>query len=400
LIRRPPAGHARLRSVPYQSAPGGRREEVTVGRRLVQHTLAGLVVVAVLLTAACGGGTGSAPPAKPASGGAPAPPTSGPASAQQAAQAPAAASNACKERSYKFAYLTLGWAATEIIQQEKLLENKGWKIEWSTVGPISGLVNAFASGQADVIDMSVIIAGQMYEKGVKLKIFGTAVGVLGSVVVPQGSPAQTLTDLRGKKVGVIPGGTTTQDINASSRAVYGFDVLRDTEAITATAPPELAAMLQKGDVEGILVWEPVTSQLLRTGNYRVLVDQQELWERASGQSDTEVHVIYLTRPDLAEQCPQLLADINTSQREAFDIWQNKKDVARQAIAEVTQLSLEDVDFAMSRTKQVMYGLSDAQIETMLKELKHNRDNGTLLESNIWNDPAKLKAELFYVPAAR
>ena len=55
---------------------------------------------------------------------------------------------------------------------------------------------------------------------------------------------------------------------------------------------------------------------------------------------------------------------------------------------------------MSRTKQVMYGLSDAQIETMLKELKHNRENGTLLESNVWNDPAKLKAELFYVPAAR
>jgi ABC-type nitrate/sulfonate/bicarbonate transport system substrate-binding protein len=261
-------------------------------------------------------------------------------------------------------------------------------------------VNAFASGQADVIDMSVIIAGQMYEKGVKLKVFGTAVGVLGSVVVPRDSTAQTLTDLRGKKVGVIPGGTTTQDINASSRAVYGFDVLRDTEAITATAPPELAAMLQKGDVEGILVWEPVTSQLLRTGNYRVLVDQQELWEKASGQPDTEVHVIYLTRPDLAEQCPQLLADINTSQREAFDIWQNKKDVARQAIAEVTQLPLDDVDFAMSRTKQVMYGLSDAQIETMLKELKHNRENGTLLESNIWNDPARLKAELFFVPPAR
>jgi len=373
-----------------------------VGRKLFQQTISTLVVTAALLGAACGGGTGSQPAGKPATGGAPAAPASGQSGGQAAApaQAPAQASNACKDRTYKFAYLTLGWAATEIIQQEKLLENKGWKIEWSTVGPISGLVNAFASGQADLIDMSVIIAGQMYEKDVKLKIFGTAVGVLGSVVVPTNSTAQTLPDLRGKKVGVIPGGTTTQDINASSRAVYNFDVLRDTEAITATAPPELAALIQKGDVEAILIWEPVTSQLVRTGNFRVLVDQQELWEKASGQPDTEVHVIYLTRPDLAAQCPQLLADVNASQREAYDIWQNKKDVARKAIAEVTQLSPEDVDFAMSRTKQVMYGLTDAQIDTMLKELKHNRDNGTLLESNIWNDPAKVKSELFFVPPGR
>jgi len=363
-----------------------------VGRTLFQRAISTLVVVVALLGAACGGGTGSQPAPKPASGSAPAA-----ASGSSAAQAPAQAANACQDRTYKFAYLTLGWAATEIIQQEKLLENKGWKIDWTTVGPISGLVNAFASGQADVIDMSVIIAGQMYEKNVKLKVFGTAVGVLGSVVVPKDSPAQSLPDLRGKKVGVIPGGTTTQDINASSRAVYGFDVLRDTEAITATAPPDLAALLQKGDVEGILVWEPVTSQLIRTGNYRVLVDQQELWQKASGQPDTEVHVIYLTRPDLAEQCPQLLADINAAQHEAYDIWQNQKDVARKAIAEVTQLSPDDVDFAMSRTKQVMYGLTDAQIDTMLKELKHNRDNGTLLESNIWDDPASLKTELFVIP---
>jgi hypothetical protein len=46
---------------------------------------------------------------------------------------------------------------------------------------------------------------------------------------------------------------------------------------------------------------------------------------------------------------------------------------------------------------VMYGLTDAQIETMLKEFKHNRDNGTLLESNIWNEPARVKSELFFIP---
>src|SRR5437870_441844 len=72
----------------------------------------------------------------------------------------------------RFAYLRLGWSATEIIQQEKLLEKRGWKVEWSVIDPIPGLVNAFAAGHADVIDMSTVLAGRMFEQGQKVQIFG------------------------------------------------------------------------------------------------------------------------------------------------------------------------------------------------------------------------------------
>ncbi|MBX5491767.1 MAG: transporter substrate-binding domain-containing protein [Chloroflexi bacterium] len=363
---------------------------------LRHQLLSALVASAVLLTLACGGGTGAAPskPATAAGGATTAPAGSGPAAAGQ----PGASCS--QDRTYRFAYLQLGWAATEIIHQEKLLEKRGWKIDWQTVGPISGLVNAFASGQADLIDMSVIIAGQMHESGVPLKIFGTAVGVLGAVVVPTNHPARELPDLRGKKVGVIPGGTTTQDINASSRVVYGFDVLTDTQAITATAPPDLAALLRKGDVEAILIWEPVTSALIKTGEYRILVHQQELWERASGSSILPVHVAYLAKPELAEQCPNLLADINDAQREAYEIWQNQPEVAQRAIVEVTKLTPDEAAFAMSQTKQVLYGLTEAQIDTMLAQLRHNREHGTLLKSDVWYNPEQLKQQLFFIPPAR
>jgi ABC-type nitrate/sulfonate/bicarbonate transport system substrate-binding protein len=321
----------------------------------------------------------------------------GPLGVPSAAEAQAACS---RDRTYKFTYLQLGWSATEIIQQEGLLEKRGWRMEWQTVGPISGLVNAFASGQSDIINMSAIIAGQMHENGVRLRIFGTAVGVLGSLVVPTNSPIREIPDLRGRKVGLIPGGTTTQDMNASSRVIYGLDLLTDTQAITATAPPDLAALLRRNDVDAILVWEPVTSQLVRSGDYRVLVSQQELWERATGSNEIEVHVIYLTSPDLAQQCPELLGDINAAQREAYEIWQNQPQVAERAIAAVTRLPADDVRFAMANTRQVMYGLSDANMTTMLAQLKHNRDNGTLLRSDVWNDPERVRQELFFVPPAR
>ncbi len=37
------------------------------------------------------------------------------------------------DRTFKIAYLTLGWAGIEVIHQPGLLEQRGWKIEWQNV---------------------------------------------------------------------------------------------------------------------------------------------------------------------------------------------------------------------------------------------------------------------------
>jgi hypothetical protein len=47
-----------------------------------------------------------------------------------------------------------------------------------------------ASGQDDLIDMTSILAGLMYEQGVKLKVFGAGVGRLGAVMGAADSDAR------------------------------------------------------------------------------------------------------------------------------------------------------------------------------------------------------------------
>ncbi len=49
-------------------------------------------------------------------------------------------------RTLNFAYLTMSLAGTEIIHRQNLLGRRGWNVQWQTVGPVSGLVNTFASG--------------------------------------------------------------------------------------------------------------------------------------------------------------------------------------------------------------------------------------------------------------
>jgi ABC-type nitrate/sulfonate/bicarbonate transport system substrate-binding protein len=354
--------------------------------------LGGVVGLAPLLGACAPATPAPSPTAAPAK-----PAESKPAEADKsgpAEQGSSAKPVAKTDRTFKFAYLTLGWAGTEVIHKQDLLKARGWNVDWQLVGPISGLVNAFASGQADIIDMSAVIAAQMYEGGVKLKIFGAGVGTLGSIVAPSDSPIKTAADLKGKKVGGIPGGTTTQDINASIRKVYGFDVFQDTQFIQAGAPPDAANLLTQREVDAILIWEPTTTQLVLGGQNRVVATQQELWEQASGSKQTQVHVIYLTTPEIAQSFRPLLADINEAQRQVAELWPKKDPKAVEAIMSVTQLPKEVVEAALDKTKP-LYGLNDEIIDTILEQLKFNREHGSILKSDVWNEPATLKDDLFF-----
>jgi ABC-type nitrate/sulfonate/bicarbonate transport system substrate-binding protein len=185
-------------------------------------------------------------------------------------------------RTFKVGYLTLGWAGIELTHQLGLLEQRGWRIEWQAVDSISGVVNAFGAGQLDLIDMSAVIAAQMYEQGVRLAVFGLGVGALGAVLVGKDSAIRSVPELRGRTVAGISGSTTSQALNASIRRIHGLDVFTGTRFVPGTAPPDVANLLVKGDVEAVLIWEPTTTQLTRSGAGSILATQQQLWEQAPG----------------------------------------------------------------------------------------------------------------------
>jgi ABC-type nitrate/sulfonate/bicarbonate transport system substrate-binding protein len=297
-------------------------------------------------------------------------------------------------RTFKIGYLTLGWAGIEIIHRLGLLERMGWKIEWHAVDPISGLVNAFGSGQMDVIDMSTIIAGQMWEQGAALRVFGTAAGTLGAVVLGSGSSITSVPELRGRRVAGVPGSTTGQDLNASINKVHDFNVFTDTQFVQATSPADVGALLTKGDVEAALIWQPTTTQLVRSGVGRVLVTQQQLWEQASGSRVTQVHAVYVTSPGIANDFPRLMGDINAAQAEVAGLWTQRDPQAVEAMHQVTRLPSEVVADALGDTTPLS-GLSQQAVDTMLQQLAFNRQYGTILQSDVWTqDTERAKRELF------
>jgi ABC-type nitrate/sulfonate/bicarbonate transport system substrate-binding protein len=298
------------------------------------------------------------------------------------------------DQTFKIAYLTLGWAGIEMIHQLGLLEQRGWKIEWQNVDTISGVVNAFSSGQVDIIDMSTVIGAQMYEQGVKLSAFGVGVGSLGAVLAGKGSNIRSLPELRGRKVAGIPGGSTTQEINAFIRKAHGFNLFTDTQFVQASAPPDVANLLITGDVEAALTWEPTTTMLTQSGGGAIVATQQQLWEQTFGAGKTEVHVMYVAQPEIPQQQPALLRDINAAQAQVTELWKQREPNAVAAMMKVTKLPEQVVREALGRTTPLS-GLSEQSIDVILEQLRFNREHGTILQSDIWlNDPSTPRRDLF------
>lgn len=296
----------------------------------------------------------------------------------------------------RFAYLQLGWAACEIVHKEDLLGKRGWQAEYNVVaGSPAGLVNTFAAGNVDAIDMSFALAAKMFEDKVPLKVTGVATAVLGAIVVRKDAGIRKLEDLRGRKMAAIVGSTAFFDMRTLALKGYGIDLQKDVQIITATGQPDMVNALAKKDVDAMLSWTPTTEQVVFGGVGDYLVKQIDLWRKATGrQTGYPVHVCYLVHPSFIEKHPGFPRDLNDAQKEAVDIWYNKKARAIEIAAAVTTLPKDVVEFAYSQTVQMLHGLSEEQVDSLILQLKLTKESG-FLKSDIWDNADRIRNEFFW-----
>jgi sulfonate transport system substrate-binding protein len=296
----------------------------------------------------------------------------------------------------RFAYLQLGWAASEIIHKEDLLGKHGWQAEYSIVpGSPVPLLNQLTSKNVDAIDMSFALAAKAFEDGAPLRVTGVATAVLGAIVARPGAGVTKVEDLKGRKVAAVVGTSTFFDIRALTLKGYGFDIQKDTQIVTATAPPDMVTLLAKGDVDAIIAWQPITDQVVLRNQGVYLAKQIDLWRKATGRSSGfPVHVCYLVHGDFLAKNPAIAKDINDAQKDAVDIWYDKPERAMEIVADVTKLPADVIKVAYKETVKMLSGLPDEQVETLIAQLKINKEFG-FLKSDIWDNPDRIRKEFFY-----
>jgi ABC-type nitrate/sulfonate/bicarbonate transport system substrate-binding protein len=296
----------------------------------------------------------------------------------------------------RLAYLQLGWAATELIHKEDLLAKQGWSAEYSIVpGSPGPLLNQLAAKNVDAIDMSFALAAKAFEDGVPLKVTGVATAVLGAIIARKDAGLNKVEDLKGRKVAAIVGTSTFFDIRALTLKGYGFDLQKDAQIVTATAPPDMVTMLGKKDVDAIIAWQPITDAVVLRGEGVYLAKQIDLWRKATGRpTGFPVHVCYLVHADFLGKNPAIARDLNAAQKDAVDLWYGKPERAMEIVGEVTKLPKDVIQVAYKETVRMLSGLPDEQVDTLIAQLKINKEFG-FLKSDLWDNPDRIRKEFFH-----
>ena len=296
----------------------------------------------------------------------------------------------------RFAYLQLGWAGPEIIHKEDLLGKHGWQAEYSVVpGSPVPLLNQLTSKNVDAIDMSFALAAKAFEDGAPVKVTGVATAVLGAIVSRKDAGLTKVEDLKGRKVAAVVGTSTYFDIRALTLKGYGIDLQKDTQIVTATAPPDMATLLGKKDVDAIIAWQPISDAVVLSGQGVYLAKQIDLWRKATGRaSGFPVHVCYLVHNDFIAKHGAFPNDLNAAQKDAVDVWYNKAPRAKEIMADVTKLPKDVIDVAYRETVRMLSGLPEEQVETLIAQLKINKEFG-FLKSDIWEQPERIRREFFH-----
>jgi NitT/TauT family transport system substrate-binding protein len=146
------------------------------------------------------------------------------------------------------------------------------------------------------------------------------------VFVRKDSPIKSLTDLKGKKLGVFggPGSTTFAFLAVLAKNWYGVDLFHDAELVTAPAPV-LAELLGKGDIDAALLGTVESIQTFAQDRYRVLADLSAEYKSHQG-GRAPAHVTVATNENFAGTHPDIVRDYLKAYKNALNYMHGHPEV--------------------------------------------------------------------------
>lgn len=193
----------------------------------------------------------------------------------------------------------------------------GFTLEVQGVAGGAAAMVAFQGGAADAVVTDWLWVARQRAAG-KDFVFLPYSRAVGALLVSNDSAAQTLADLRGRKIG-IAGGPLDKSwlvLRAYAAQEYGMDLKAETEQVFG-APPLIFKTALDGGVAGAINYWHFNAKM-QAGGMRKLIDIEDA-ARALGLDPQTPLLGYVVKGELLRAKPGLVAGLATASRAAKDI---------------------------------------------------------------------------------
>lgn len=218
-------------------------------------------------------------------------------------------------RAHVLKFGTVNWEL-DVITHHELDALNGFALEVHGVAGGSAAKVAFQGGEADVIVSDWLWVARQRAAG-KDYVFIPYSKAVGGVMVPADSPAQSLADLAGGKIG-IAGGPLDKSwlIIQAYAAEQGFDLVGSTEQVFG-APPLIFKTALQGELDGAINFWHFTAKMEASG-MRKLIDVSVAAEALGLDPNTPL-LGYVVKGQTLRDSPELVAGLANASRAAKDI---------------------------------------------------------------------------------
>lgn len=189
---------------------------------------------------------------------------------------------------------------------DELAAATGWEIEWRKFDAGTDVIAAMASGDVVLSELgsSPVAIGASTGLDIQLIAYSDVIGKAESLIAREGSGIASVADLKGKTVGVPIGSTA----HYSLMGALQHEGLSEADVnIVGMKPDDIAAAWGQGSIDAAWIWQPVQSEILKSGSLIIGADQTAAWgfptydgwvvNKAFGEANADKIVAFLKAVD-------------------------------------------------------------------------------------------------------
>lgn len=204
----------------------------------------------------------------------------------------------------------------------------GFKLDAKTLASKSAARLALRGGTVGIVVDDFIGAQVMANNGVPVHVIYPYSKDTGGVVVRADGDIKTIADLKGKKIAASAlNDKSLLILRALAIAKYNFDP-QDASHLLAAAPPLMASLLDKGDIDAAIPYWHFVARMVASGKYSELISDVDMLKQLGMNTNLPLLVVVGRtglNPTAAEDFVKALVATTNKMKTDDAIWQDILD---------------------------------------------------------------------------